>query len=354
MENKSKNQISTFLLVTGVIFIMIAGSIFVTTAWQHLSETGKRLILTGIVAGLYVASWKLREKGALTKTEHALYYLATAGTGFITVSFLGGWSTVGGYLDSINQGGLNNADRAMWGLLAAAVGIAYRFFREKKAWDFGILSFIFINMFFLVFEANVHDIAGLIPLAGLVALATFQYVNTGKIGYRITQSLELVFINCYFVWELYELVHEGGEVTGDSDAWWYFACLVINLVLMALLQRKELVYTAVTFNWLMAAAQMLDGFDNWKQDAHLYDIVPFALTTAVCFMIMWQTEKEEKYGKLAALHGIMAAFDLIIYVMVQTDWYDSLGWDALLIAAMCMCIMIAFVFEMVDCVLIND
>ena len=115
MEKKSKNQISTFLLIVGVIFILIAGSIFVTTAWQHLSEFGKRLILTAIVAGLYVASWRLREKGILAKTEHALYYLAAAGTGFITVSFLGGWSTANGYLEEVvNSGAFNNADRAMW------------------------------------------------------------------------------------------------------------------------------------------------------------------------------------------------------------------------------------------------
>ena len=85
MEGKNKrngNQISTVLMIVGVIFIMIAGSIFVTTAWQHLSENGKRLILTASVAGLYAVAWKLREKGILTKTEHALYYLATAGTGF--------------------------------------------------------------------------------------------------------------------------------------------------------------------------------------------------------------------------------------------------------------------------------
>ena len=59
---KNNNQISTVLLVVGVIFILIAGSIFVTTAWQSLSENGKRIILTAVVAGLYTVSWKLREK----------------------------------------------------------------------------------------------------------------------------------------------------------------------------------------------------------------------------------------------------------------------------------------------------
>ena len=55
-NKKNNNQISTLLLVVGVIFILIAGSIFVTTAWQHLSENGKRLILTATVAGLYAVA----------------------------------------------------------------------------------------------------------------------------------------------------------------------------------------------------------------------------------------------------------------------------------------------------------
>ena len=356
MEKRSKNQISTFLLIVGVIFIMIAGSIFVTAAWQQLSETGKRIILASAVAGLYVASWKLREKGILTKTEHALYYLAAAGTGFITVSLLGGWSTVNGYVDSIgSMGGFNNADRAMWGLFATAIGIAYRFFKERKAWDFGILSFIFINMFFLVFEANVHDMAGLIPLAGLLLLASFQYVNTGKTGYRITQSLELCLINYYFIFELYDMFSQVTSFSETADSWWYFAVLLSELILMVLLERKELIYTALSINWMLTVTQLIEGIDDWAHERnHLYDIVPYALTTALALLIMWYRSRNEKYGRLAILHGLMVALELIVFLLAQTEWYGDLGWDTLAVAGSCMCIMIAYIFGIVDCMLVND
>ena len=355
MERK-KNQISTLLLIVGVIFILIAGSIFVTTAWQHLSETGKRVILTGIVIGLYVASAKLREKGILTKTEHALYYLATAGTGFITVLILGGWNTVNGYLDTVGTNGLmNNADRAMWGLLAASVSIAYRYFKEKKIWDFGILTFIFINMFFLVFDANINDMAGVLPLIGIVLLITSKYLDTQNVGYRIAQSIGFIVINYFFLGELYNTMDEVMDFSDIADFWWFFAALFVDLILMVVLKRKELIYAAVTTNWFLVTLQLFCGLDEWHHDNHfIYEIIPYATATAISFLIMWYKDREDKYKYFAIMHGLMAALEVIMFFVSKTEWYDDLGWDMLNIAAMCMCIMIAFVFEMVDCVLVND
>ena len=354
MEKKNKNQISTVLLIVGVIFIMIAGSIFVTTAWQHLSETGKQLILTLLVAGLYTASWKLREKGILTKTEHALYYLATAGTGFVTVSFLGGWETMNGYLYTTDAATtLNNADRALCGLFAAGAGIAYRFFKERKAWDFGILSSIFVIMFMLVFEASVHDIAGLVPLIGLTLLATFQYMTKGHTGYRVAQSIGLVFINFFLVSELFEIACNEAIVTRTSEIWWFFAALIINLALMVILKRKELVVVVIANNWFMTFVQVLAGLDDWGNEGS-NNIVPFALCTTLSFLIMWYQENEDKYRRLAIVHGFMAAFELAVYIMAQTEWYSNIDWDILAIAAMCICVMIAFIFSIVDSVITSD
>lgn len=354
MEKKNKNQISTVLLIVGVIFIMIAGSIFVTTAWQHLSETGKQLILTLLVAGLYTASWKLREKGILTKTEHALYYLATAGTGFVTVSLLGGWETMNGYLYTTNLATtLNNADRALCGLFAAGIGIAYRFFKERKAWDFGILSLIFVIMFLLVFEASVHDIAGLVPLTGLTLLATFQYMTKGHTGYRVAQSIGFVVINFFLIYELFEIAYNEAIVKSSSEIWWFFAALVINLALMVILKRKELIVIAIANNWFMTFVQVLAGLDDWGNEGS-NNIVPFALCTTLSFLIMWYQENEDKYRKLAIVHGFMAAFELAVYIMAQTEWYSGIDWDILAIAAMCICVMTAFIFSIVDSVITND
>ena len=354
MEKNNKNQISTMLLAIGVIFIMIAGSIFVTTAWGYLSETGKRLILISFVAGLYVASWKLRVKGVLTKTEHALYYLAAVGTGFIAVSFLGGWNTIYSYMENADAlDTMNNADKAMWGFGATAIAIAYRFFKERRTWDFGILIFIFINMFGLVFDANINNIAGVIPLIAFTLLATFQYVNTEYAGYRIAQSIGLVVTNLFFIDRLYELLYDGIATTGNAEKWWCFAAFVINLGITVVLERDELIWMTLVYNWVMTFVQVITGFDEWSSEAgHI--IVPFAFTTALGFLVMWIREREERYGKLSIVHGIMAVFEFIMYLLIRTTCYAGNKSDIFALAAMCTCIMIAFISEIVDSMLEAD
>lgn len=356
MEGKNKNQISTVLLIVGAIFIMIAGSIFVTTAWQHLPEMAKRLVLAGIVAALYIVSWRLREQNILTKTEHALYYLAAAGTGFLTVSFLGGWTTIDGYLNNYMLDTLNNADKAMWGLFATSLAVAYRFFKERKPWDFAILAFIFINMFFLVFAANVEDIAGIILLTGLVLLATYQYKESGHTFYRIAQSIGIVVINHFLNIEIYQMITDKIEMenTIAFDKWWFFAGLAIDIVLMIMLERKELICLALTANWFLTVVQICDGFSSWNAETiHSYDIIPFALTTAVGFLVMWYRGKDDEYKKLSVLHGIMAGFELVMYLVVKTEWYDDLDWDAIALGIMVVFVMLAFVTEIIDCMLNN-
>ena len=350
---RNNNQISMVLMVVGVIFILISGSIFVTTAWQHLSENAKRVILIVVVAGLYMVSWKLREKGILSKTEHALYYLATAGTGFLTVSFLGGWHMINGYFASGSTiGTFNNADRAMWGFMAAAVGIAYRFIKEKNVWDFGILTFIFINMFGLVFEANVDTLAGIIPLTGLLLLATIQYKDTNALTYRVVQSIELMIVNFYLVYELYDHFYKEWDFV--NDMWWAYIALIVPVILMVLLERKELIWSVVATNWFFVLVQLMSGIDNWDSETAIYELVPFAATTTIAFLIMWLRGGEERNKKFAVIHGLMFLLEIVTYFVSFTYWYSRLKWDVVLYAVMAIFIMIAFIPALIDSVLVNN
>lgn len=350
---KNNNQISTVLLVVGVIFILIAGSIFVTTAWQSLSENGKRIILVAVVAGLYTVSWKLREKGILSKTEHALYYLATAGTGFITVSMLGGWYMINGYFaNGASIGMLNNEDKAMWGFLAAAVGIAYRFFKEKKVWDFGILTFIFINMFMLSFYSSVDEIVGIVPLTGLILLTTVQYVDTKDIGFRIVQSLELMLLDFYLVFELYEHFNKVWDL--ENNMWWAYMALIIPVILMVVLERKELIWSVIATNWFLVFVQLMSGIDHWNSETAIYELVPLATTTTVGFIIMWLRSNEETYKKFAIIHVLMVALQLVTYILAGTQWFNKLDWDVLFYVGMGAAVMAAFIPALIDSALVND
>lgn len=90
MERKEKNQISTLLLAVGVVFILIAGSIFVSTAWEYLPETGKKIILLLVTSGLLGGSAYLSQQEKLEKLEKALFYMGTGFAGYTMIALFGG------------------------------------------------------------------------------------------------------------------------------------------------------------------------------------------------------------------------------------------------------------------------
>lgn len=83
MERKNS---SIFLMVVGVVFVILAGAIFVTTTWRYLPEWGKDVLLLLASLGLFAGSVKAEKCGNLDKTEKVLFYLGTAFAGFFTIS----------------------------------------------------------------------------------------------------------------------------------------------------------------------------------------------------------------------------------------------------------------------------
>ncbi len=90
MENitKKKPNLGTVLLMAaGIIFVLVSGSIFVSSTWKLLSETAKQICILIVSAGFFTGSMFLREKTKLA--SNALYYLGTAGMGFFTYAIFG-------------------------------------------------------------------------------------------------------------------------------------------------------------------------------------------------------------------------------------------------------------------------
>ncbi len=90
MERKDRNIISEILLVVGVIFIMIAGGVFVSKTWHYLPETGKKIILLLVTVAIMVLSQWLAAKPKVEKAGSALYYLGTGFAGYLVVALSGG------------------------------------------------------------------------------------------------------------------------------------------------------------------------------------------------------------------------------------------------------------------------
>ena len=81
MEEKNKKLFSTILLAVGVLFIIIAGGIFVSQTWQYLPEGLKKACLVLVTGAFFFGSYVM-EKRSLDKASVALYYLGVCFTGF--------------------------------------------------------------------------------------------------------------------------------------------------------------------------------------------------------------------------------------------------------------------------------
>ena len=95
MEKKQKDLISILLLVVGVVFILVAGSIFVTTAWQYLPVFVKQLALLVVALGLFGCSYRLSKNEKLGWISETLFHLANA---FVAImGGLLGTDAIGGF-----------------------------------------------------------------------------------------------------------------------------------------------------------------------------------------------------------------------------------------------------------------
>ncbi len=132
---KEKKQISIFLMVVGVVFIVIAGGIFVTTAWKYLLESGKRMLLFGSMVGLFTASVKVSGNPKLKRTESLLFYLGVVFTGFFTLSVMTGLFGQDTLFFPIN------AFYMLMANLAMLVPVLIRLMVCKKGFEFSMAAF---------------------------------------------------------------------------------------------------------------------------------------------------------------------------------------------------------------------
>ena len=89
MEKNSRNQTTSFLMAVGIIFIVISGTIFISTAWQYVPLYGKQCIIFVISVCLFAGAKKMEKIGQMEKTEAALYYLAVSFLGLFSLSMCG-------------------------------------------------------------------------------------------------------------------------------------------------------------------------------------------------------------------------------------------------------------------------
>lgn len=88
-KKETKNWSVILLMAIGVLFVTIAGCIFVSNTWKILSYEAKEILLAAVTIGIFIGSFILRHKDGFEITGKALYYLGVAATGFTSYMILG-------------------------------------------------------------------------------------------------------------------------------------------------------------------------------------------------------------------------------------------------------------------------
>lgn len=88
-KRKSKNWSVIILMAIGILFVTVAGSIFVSNAWKLMTEEAKEVCLAAVTMGIFAASHIIRKKDGMAITGKALYYLGVVATGFTSYMMLG-------------------------------------------------------------------------------------------------------------------------------------------------------------------------------------------------------------------------------------------------------------------------
>ena len=190
--DKNKNQISTCLMILGVIFIVIAGSVFITKAWGDMSYELKLGILAIISVVMLSTSVALSFKGFLKKTATALYYIGVAFAGFFATLLL---------IETTTLTQVSNGDEAIVLIVSIIVGalILFRFVFSRNVIEFATL--------YIIGYANAYTISALcgVEQEGFAAIMTVLFV-----GYAVVDGLfnkNILFKKSLYVCNLVFLIN---------------------------------------------------------------------------------------------------------------------------------------------------
>lgn len=199
MKRETRNQTSLFLMVVGIIFIVVAGTVFVSTAWRYLSAVGKQGILFVGTILIFLGSKKVAGSGWMEKTEAALYYLGTACMGLFTLSVCGEWMTINRVENGIDRLIGWNTEAILIASFIMFLPVILRFLKKRTAFDFIMMALLADWILFWLQIAGGYEWFGgcVISAIGLTVYALADYFRE-----RWTEGdgkLELAFIVLYIL-----------------------------------------------------------------------------------------------------------------------------------------------------------
>ncbi len=199
MEKNSRNQTTSFLMAVGIIFIVISGTIFISTAWQYVPLYGKQCIIFVISVCLFAGAKKMEKIGQMEKTEAALYYLAVSFLGLFSLSMCG-YMTQDQYREqALYAAGIWNANAVLIAGTIMFIPVVLRFVKKRKAFDFMLTALLADWIIFWFIMSNHWGMLAtcILSSAALTAYALADFLKNKWIGGN--KRLEQVFLILYII-----------------------------------------------------------------------------------------------------------------------------------------------------------
>ena len=368
---KRENHESVIMMVIGVLFVLVAGGIFVRTAWHYLPETAKHMLLLLTSGCCFGGAYVVSGRDNLKKTEPALFYLGTAFLGYSMISLAGGLGT-GDYELRFN------AAKMLVSHLAMVTVLGVRTWKRKKCFDFCVTSFLIdsifvcaayvflwkVQIYLLLFAVQMmaYSIAeyrmrlmqreksamgvtilvnylirvffycmGLLAVYGTATtmlpcvrvLLVIPLIVITAVGYKGSEASFLRVLNSFSImWLVLEMVVEANtwlKFTEES-ACVFFIAFVINLAIMIFMQRDEMLAINLIVAPIMAMISLLL---LWIPRMTLFGKYPFLLISAVALLgYLFRTRNSyDRKNALLPMAGLQAIMGILIYLSMRVNGF---------------------------------
>ncbi len=133
-----------YMFGIGVVLVLIAGTIFATTTWNHLGPLAKIAVLLGAVAIFFASAWFAEKKLRLRETSITFFILGSGALAFINLA-AGYFGWYGGYYRDFENGAA-----LIWGITTAIIALCL--LAGRWIYDMVLLSSISFGFALLTVE----------------------------------------------------------------------------------------------------------------------------------------------------------------------------------------------------------
>ena len=327
MNNQKRNH-SNVLMVVGVIFILMAGGVCVSKAWNYFPLVVKQGCLFGIAMFGLSSSFVLVCKNRLHKTESALFYIGNAFLGYFFLSVM----------DSAYSGdGCGTWEKSYIISLVLLIPVAIRLAVKKSIVEF-VVGAVLLNwlMFsgYSLMEVGNSVCACMFALAGLIVCGIsyvmkdyFRESNVSGDVMRIILFAQEAVV-CYQL--LFSVLFVSGtESIGEKICLGVALFEGIALAIYMFMQLEEEAMQSVQFWIIVMLILILVCYNNVLESDLIVTIV--SSVTCVALMIWAEWQKQRKFILVAGL----ALASILLYA-TRAIWLSIAWWVYMMVAGVTM------------------